>query len=97
MADAKPRKQRRTISKHIDETKPAPRIVHKAGGLTRFCEITGFKTSTVHTQMRNGFFPNPLHEDSGLSLQAFIITRLREHGIEIDPAEFIEQEVVQAA
>lgn len=97
MSDAKPRKQRRTISKHIDETKPAPRIVAKAGGLTRFCEITELPTSTVHTQMRQGFFPNSLHKDSGLSLQAYIMQRLRGAGIEIDPAEFFESEVVDAA
>lgn len=96
MTEPKPRKQRRTISKHIDDTKPAPRIVAKAGGLTRFCEITELNTSTVHTQMRKGFFPNPLHEESGLSLQAWIIMKLRNAGIEIDPAEFIEQEALVA-
>lgn len=96
MDEPKPRKQRKVTSKHIDETKPAPRIVAKAGGLTKFCEITGFPTSTVFRHMKNGFFPNPLHQESGLSLQGFIMRCLRENGIEIDPAEFIEQEA-QAA
>jgi len=96
MEEAKPRKQRITTSQFIDQTKPAPKIVKKFGGLSRFCAVMGMPTSTVHRQMKRGFFPNRLHEESGLSLQAYIISKGREHGVEIDPAEFIETEV-QAA
>lgn len=96
MGEPKPRKPRMITSEHIDETKPAPRIVAKAGGLTAFCNMCNFPTSTVHRQMKNGFFPNRVHKPSGLSIQAYIIRCLREHGIEIDAADFIESEV-QAA
>lgn len=95
MGDAKPRKPRMITSEHIDETLPAPRIVAKCGGLTAFCRMMGFPTSTVHRQMKNGFFPNRLHP-SGMSIQAYIIERAREHGITITPADFIEGEVAAA-
>ncbi len=95
--EPQPRKQRRTTSPHIDESKPAFLVVTKAGGLSRFSEITGLPTSTVHRHMKNGFFPNPRHEESGLSLHGWIIQSCREQGVEINPAELIEQDALDAA
>ncbi len=88
---------RRITSKHIDQTKPAPIIVARFGGLMAFCDATGFNPSTVHTQMRNGFFPNRIHRESGLSLQAYIMRCAEKHGVKVKATDFIESFEEKAA
>lgn len=87
----KRRNARRITSTLIDQSKPAPIIVARFGGLMAFCDATGFKPSTVQTQMQNGFFPNRIHSESGLSLQAYILRCATERGVKMAADDFIEK------
>ena len=82
------RKQRVTTSDRVDQSKPAFRIVDRAGGLTRFCELFDFPPSTVHHWLTIGMIPARKRE--GQSYAAYIIAKGREHGIDYTPADFVE-------
>lgn len=82
------RKQRAVTSTRVDRTKPANQVVDKFGGLTRFCEICDWQLSTVHAWLVRGLIPTRVRH--GISYQAYIIGKGREHGIEILPSDFIE-------
>lgn len=85
------RKQRQIISDRVDESMPASIVINKFGGLSRFCEITGFAISTVHGWTVSGFVPN--RKKNGVSYQAYIMATAAEKGIELEPSDFFEQPV----
>ena len=86
-----PRKQRETTSERIDKAKPAFLVVDKFGGLTRFCQLTGFSLSTVHSWQVRGIIPNRTHEASGLSYHGYIFKVAAENGVGLVAENFIEQ------
>lgn len=55
MAEA--RKPRAIKSKRIDPNAPASLVVTAFGGLSLFCQETGFKSSTVWGWLEKGFIP----------------------------------------
>lgn len=82
-------KQRARTSQRIDRAMPASRIVDKFGGLTRFCQICDFPTSTVHSWVRRGLVPAQMRD--GFSYAAWIMRCGEREGIEITAEDFIEQ------
>lgn len=87
---------RRTTSDRIDQRKPAYLIVRKCGGLAAFCRDFGFKTSTVHSWLLRGLVPSrqrEFPEVGRVSIQAWIIHRANELGIDLEAADFIEQDI----
>jgi len=91
--DSPARKQREIVSEHIDQTKPAYLVVDRFGGLSEFCRLTGYATSTVHGWMKSGLVPARIHEPSGMSHQAYILACANDNNIEMDASIFIEQPV----
>jgi hypothetical protein len=90
-AETKVRKQRAITSDRVDPTKPAAIIINdRFGGLTRFCELTGYKTSTAHGWTLTGFIPPRLH---GESTHSHILAVAEANGIEIEAADFVERPV----
>lgn len=82
------RKQRAVTSKRIDQTKPAFIVIHeKFGGLTNFCRLTGYPTSTAHEWMVNGCFPARRGEQS---VHAHILQVASDNKIRIRAADLIE-------
>lgn len=91
--DEKKQRRRATTSTRVNKSFPAYRIiVLKFGGLTNFCDATGFHTSTVHNWLRAGLIPAKWHEP-GLSLQRYIIGRAFLNGIAITPYDFVEEDL----
>lgn len=91
--EAQTRKQRKITSERIDQTKPAFMVVNAFGGLTRFCEITGFAPSTVHSWLVNGLIPSRYLDDSDLgriSYQAWILVCAERNKVKMAPAIFVE-------
>lgn len=86
------RKPRAITSEKVDQDRPAFRIIAKFGGLTRFCEITGFPISTVHGWTVTGLIPN--RKRDGVGIPAFIMNKGAEIGVSIDPSEFIDMPTV---
>lgn len=88
---------RRTTSEQIDQTKPAYRVVRKCGGLAAFCRDFDFKPSTVHSWMVRGIIPSRQRDFPGVgrvSVQAWIIHRAKQLELDLEPADFIEREIV---
>ncbi len=79
------RKPRQIKNPAIDHTKPAYIVVEKFGGLSRFCELTAFATSTVYDWLIGGHIPGKHHR--------YIMEMARTHTIEIEPADFVERMV----
>ncbi len=46
-------------SNKIDPRAPAAIVIDRFGGLSRFCEATGYPTSTVHDWLVKGLIPQP--------------------------------------
>lgn len=84
---------RKSWSVKIDATAPATRVVNKFGGLSAFCEATGFATSTVHSWQVRGLVPSRMMDtaEGRMSYQAWIMRCGKERGVEIDATDFIEQ------
>jgi len=91
------RKQRAITSEKIDQTKPAFRVVDMFGGLTKFCDATGFAPGTVHGWLVNGLIPSRKRkfddapELGEVSYQAYILHIADRERIPLDAAHFIEQ------
>jgi hypothetical protein len=88
------RKQRRIISDRVDRAKPASIVIDKFGGLTRFCELTGYPTSTAHGWMVSGYIP--AHR-KGHSTHAHILGVAQAEAIELAAGDFVEQPTAPAA
>lgn len=93
--DAPARKQRAITSDKIDLTKPASIVINgRFKGLSRFCALTGYPTSTAHGWMETGYIP--AHRKKA-SVHAHILAVAAEHGIEIERADFVEAPANDAA
>jgi hypothetical protein len=57
MEHTRPRKRHPTTSDRIDKAQPAYIVVDKFGGLAKFCQVTGWPTSTVHDWLVKGLIP----------------------------------------
>lgn len=77
------RKPREIRSANVDPRMPASVVVMKFGGLTRFCDWTGFKTSTVWDWMINGYVPS--------KRQPHVMEMAKLHGVDLEPADFVFQ------
>ncbi len=77
------RKTREITSDSINPQMPASVVVAKFGGLTRFCDWTGFKTSTVWNWQRKGFIP--------AERQSHVLETARRFGVQIEPGDFVFQ------
>lgn len=83
-----PRKQRAITSARVDPNKPASVVINRFGGLTRFCELTGFATSTAHGWTVSGYIP----PRRGKTLyHARILEVAERKGIALEPADFVEK------
>jgi hypothetical protein len=84
-----PRKQRRTISPKVDESKPAALIINQRfRGLTNFCNLTGYPTSTAHGWLVSGYIPA---QRKRKSIHAHILSTAQANEIEMDPSDFVEK------
>lgn len=92
--DTPGRKQRAITSDKVDPTKPASIVIDKFGGLTRFCEITGYATSTAHGWTVSGYIPP---HRRGASTHAFILAKAKQNGVKLDPADFVDKPANDAA
>lgn len=70
-------------SAQLNPEMPANVIIGRFGGLTRFCDWTGYKTSTVWDWQRKGFIP--------ADRQPHVLEVAQRHGIELEPADFVFQ------
>jgi hypothetical protein len=77
------RKPRAIRSANVDPRMPASVVVTRFGGLTRFCDWTGYKTSTVWDWMRNGYIP--------ANRQTHVMAMAEAHGVDLAPADFVFQ------
>lgn len=85
------RKQRKTISANVDASKPAALIINvRFNGLTHFCGLTGYKTSTAHGWLTSGYIPA---RSNGRSNHAHILEVATANDIEMEPADFVERPV----
>ena len=83
-------RRRALVADRVKQGSPAyVVIVDKFGGLTNFCNATHIKLSTAYHWLRSGLIPAKWHSP-GRSYQRFIIEVGSQHGIRIDPADFIE-------
>lgn len=90
MDETTPRRRRATTSSRVDKSAPAYRVVvERFGGLTNFCEQTGFNPSTVHRWLRNGFVPAKWYRD-GQSYPRYIMWCARLHEVELSAEDFLE-------
>ncbi len=85
-----PRRSREVTSERVRQDKPAFKIVAKFGGLSKFCDICDFNTSTVQGWLVNGLIPSR-YRDNGLSYQSWILGKAVEHDIPLAPFEFFDQ------
>lgn len=88
------RKQRRIISSRVDPDKPASRVINCFGGLTRFCELTGYPTSTAHGWTVSGYIPA---QRKGQSVHKHILFVAGAEGIKLAAADFVDQPAALAA
>lgn len=87
--DATARKQRALTSDRVDHSKPAPIIINQRfNGLTHFCELTGYPTSTAWGWVERGFIPPRWR---GKSTQPHILAIAAKHKISMEAADFVEQ------
>jgi hypothetical protein len=83
------KKQRKLTSQKVDPTKPAAIIINGLfAGLTNFCALTGYPTSTAHGWTVTGFIPPRWH---GQPTHPHILKVGIKAGIAIEPAHFVEQ------
>lgn len=68
-------------SDNVDPRMPASIVVSKFGGLSRFCEWTGYKSSTVWNWLVKGYVP--------ADRQTHVLDMAKLHGVEVDPADFV--------
>lgn len=88
----KPRKQRATTSANIDTSKPAAMIVNdRFQGLSNFCALTGYATSTVFRWLERGYIPAEFRTRPGISVHAHIMAVAEASNIAISPADFVLQ------
>ena len=88
------RKQRRIISDKIDPLKPAAIIINvRFNGLTHFCNLTGYSTSTVHGWLTSGFIPA---QRKGVSIHGHILSIAEQNEIEIERGDFVERDPEEA-
>lgn len=82
-------KQRPTRSAKIDPNKPAAIIVNgRFDGLTHFCNLTGFKISTVHGWLCSGYIPN---RQKGTNVHARIFEIAQANRIKVLATDFVEK------
>lgn len=83
------RKQRTTTSERIDPAKPAAIVINGYfDGLTHFCRLTGYSTSTAHWWLTRGYIPA---QRKGASIHSHILTVAGENGILLPPEAFVQQ------
>lgn len=93
--DAPTRKQRATTSERIDPNKPAAIVINQRfNGLTHFCGLTGYPTSTAHWWLTQGYIPA---QRKGESVHAHIMGVASTNQIEMEPADFVERPAAQIA
>lgn len=86
---ATPRKQRAITSDRVDPAKPAAIVINsRFNGLTHFCKLTGYPTSTAHGWLTSGYIP--AHR-KGASIHSHILSVAAENAIELAAADFVEQ------
>lgn len=89
LTNATPRKRRITTSDRVNADMPAAIVINgRFDGLTHFCQLTGYPTSTAHGWLTNGFIPNRWR---GESTQPHIMRVAEENNIEMEAADFIEK------
>lgn len=88
MAVPAPRKQRAITSDRVDPGKPASIVINRFGGLSRFCELTGYATSTAHGWTVSGHIPARRGERA---YHAHILSVAAKHKIPLDPSDFVEK------
>jgi hypothetical protein len=87
-------KLRAITSKQVDQTKPASIVINKFGGLTKFCQLTGFPTSTAHAWTIRGYIPPHGRGDQrSISYHAQILAVARENNIPLSGTDFVDQPV----
>lgn len=88
------RKQRKIISGKVDRSKPASRVIDAFGGLTRFCELTGYASSTAHGWTVSGYIP--AHR-KGQSIHGHILAVAGREGVKIEPGDFVDSPALAGA
>lgn len=88
MDTPQPRKQRAITSGRVDPTKPASVVINLFGGLTRFCDLTGYATSTAHGWTVSGYIP--AHR-KGVGIHAHILGVAASNDIPLLAEHFVEQ------
>lgn len=91
----KQRKPRKISNPMLDRSKPASTVVNKFGGLTPFCEATGYPTSTVSGWIVNGYIPARYQrrcadERRGTSIHLHILEVAKANRIKLLPSDFVE-------
>lgn len=87
--DAPARKQRTTTSERIDPTKPAAIVINgHFNGLTHFCNLTGYSTSTAHWWLTRGYIPAAR---KGESIHSHILAVAAQNNIKLPPEAFVQQ------
>lgn len=94
MEPPQPRKQRAITSGRVDPSKPASVVINLFGGLTRFCELTGYATSTAHGWTVSGYIP--AHR-KGVGIHAHILGVAKANEIALLPEHFVEQPAMAVA
>lgn len=89
-----PPKLRALSSKRVDRSKPASVVIDKFGGLSKFCQATGYALGTAHGWTVSGYIP--AHR-KGVSTHAHIMAVARANGITIAPGDFVDQAPVALA
>lgn len=74
-------RKRRKISAEIDRGAPAFLVIERFGGLTKFCDMCRYPTSTAYDWLKKGLIP--------ADHQAHILTIARQHRVRIQPADFV--------
>jgi hypothetical protein len=85
--EAQAKKQRAITSTRVDPNKPASVVIDRFGGLTRFCALTGYPTSTAHGWTVSGYIP--AHR-KGVSIHTHILGIAEKEGVPLLPAHFVE-------
>jgi hypothetical protein len=71
-----------TTSEKVDQNAPAFRVINGPfGGLTRFCDLTGFKLGTAHGWLVKGLFPSDNH--------AHILAVAERHSLTVTKADLV--------
>ena len=80
-------KQRAITSERVQADKPASRVINKFGGLTRFCNLTGYPISTAHGWTVSGYIP-PMSK--GRNNHQHIIATAKSNEIALAPIDFVD-------